>query len=159
MSDLSTPTPESSVWPWVSGAFGFLWLTTLLLWWQSNRLNSNKPVETAVKASTDTPNEKAARKRLKEAVSQGDPQQSRLALLSWAATRWPDNPPAGLSDIASRINNQAAAKALAQLDQALYSDQASGWDSSVLLGLLDQLASEDDPGLQDPKTELPPLYP
>ena len=71
---------------------------------------------------------------VQNACKTGDLKQCAAAIVAWARGQWPDNPPATLVAIASRVESPELAKDLHELDSALY----AGKSESVQL---DQLAN------------------
>lgn len=65
---------------------------------------------------------------LRRACAAGHPGAARGALLDWAVSRWPDDPPQSLPAIAARLSPEHRnAGALNDLDRHLYGSAGHGW--------------------------------
>ena len=94
---------------------------------------------------------------LQQACGENDPQASAKALLQWAATTWPEDPPLSLGVLAKRL--VAGADEVRELDQALYAAGSSAWQGDALWAVL-QNGLQASPGAAAAQDEvLAPLYP
>ncbi len=64
---------------------GVVWIITLIAWWRQRKPSS---VSTSPIDSTQLQNLRMARKVLKQACEQNNPQSVKQALLDWATIRW-----------------------------------------------------------------------
>jgi hypothetical protein len=121
---------------------------------QSNDNKAPHPIH-----SDDTASLTRSRHALRVACGKSDPQAATVALLDWAATTWPDQPPRSLGALAARV--QHGAGVLRELEAALYGADRQKWDgqalwkqfSDGLLGSKNRAASGNQPDTA------PPLYP
>lgn len=146
---------QNSIWPWLSIFFALLWLATMGMW----RLNKRHQSYNSLAPSASMRNKDSirdAKKLFRSACNANDPQMARRRLLKWAAVHWPDNPPAGLDDLARRFADPKVKAALAELDRSLYRDENHPWDGSCLIRLIHKLPQ--DKRQRREKTPLPDLY-
>ncbi len=145
---------SQTMWFWISLAFAVLWLLTLGLWWRNRRVSINREEQSVDQAKPENTNK--ARKQFLSACNKNDPKLARQALLRWAAILWPQSPPAGLNELALRLNNEEASDALNELDRALYQDKSVSWDGQELAQKIklfpEQVISSDK------EIKLPDLY-
>lgn len=146
------PPTTGHRWAWVSLVLGILWLSTLIAWWLSRRRTSPRPAE---KPAT-TPHMTEAREAFRQGCRENDPSAARRHLLEWAATVWPQDPPAGLRTLAKRLRDPALEALLAQLDRACYT--GGEWQGGRLLDALHTLSERAKPGAGD-TPHLAGLYP
>lgn len=146
---------HSSIWPWLSIFFALLWLATMGMWWRSKRHQSYAVLETLVSESNQE-DPRYARKHFQSACKANDPQIARRRLLEWAAIHWPDDPPAGLDDLACRFVDAKVRDVLAELDQTLYRGENQPWNGNQLASLITKLPQRDKQRYK--KTPLPDLY-
>jgi hypothetical protein len=129
------------VWPWVSLLFASLWLATLLLWWRGRGAVAERQPGKELQETRQT-HAAEARSRFLSACRANDAQQARRSLLEWAATHWPDAPPAGLGELARRLDDPQVVEALQGLDRSLYRGDSQGWVGSVLAQRLGKLPKQ-----------------
>ena len=67
---------------------------------------------------------------LEKACQHNDPQAAARALLQWAEARWPDEPPRNLGALARHLAK--GKEEIRDLERALYSVDADGWQGSAL---------------------------
>lgn len=148
-----TPAPIG-IWPWLSLLFALLWLATLIVWWRARRRAVvPRPIAGQSRIAQDAAQAKA---HFQAACRANDPSLARRSLLAWAAAHWSDDPPAGLDQLAQRLDEPQARKALSELDRLLYRGETQSWDGKVLAQLLIKLPK---PGrAPSAKTVLPDLY-
>ena len=121
---------------------------------QSNGNKTPHPIH-----SGDTASLTRSRHALRVACEKSDPQAATVALLDWAATTWPDQPPRSLGALAARV--QQGAGVLRELEAVLYGADRQEWNgqalwkqfSDGLLGSKNRAASGKQPDTA------PPLYP
>ena len=157
---LSMPGAETvskandTVWFWISLAFAALWLVTLGLWWRNRRAPMTPPEKNTRPINTENANK--ARKQFLSACRNNDPKLARQTLLQWAAMYWPQSPPAGLDDLALRLDNEEASAALTVLDSALYQNNGASWDGRKLAQAINKLPEQTRES--EEKVVLPGLY-
>jgi hypothetical protein len=132
-----------------------LWLLTLL-GWQRERQRNQVRVDSSVSVSmTDG---KAVRQVLRRACQRNDPQAAAQALLDWAETFRPQQPPTNLAELAALVSNDEAP--LRALDRALYAPTTGDWrGDSLWRAVKNGLKLKSLPEQQLDRTMLPPLYP
>ncbi len=145
---------SQTVWFWVSLVFAVLWLLTLGLWWRNRRAPINREEQGIDQAKPENTNK--ARKQFLSACNKNDPKLARQALLNWAAINWPKSPPAGLDELALRLNNEEAGAALNELDRVLYQDKSASWDGQKLAQAIKLLPDQTIDSNKEIK--LPDLY-
>ncbi len=99
-----------------------VWIITLIACWRQRKPSS---VSTSPIDSTQLQNLRMARKVLKQACEQNNPQSVKQALLDWATIRWDKIPIHNLGHIASQLNETKARAELRKLDRVLYTVQLS----------------------------------
>lgn len=133
----------SSLWKWLVAALVVLVLG-MLAWILklSNKLNAidhkpaNKPpVPRNLLSATE------ARKQLNQACKQNSPEAARQALLAWAETEWPENPPSGLENLSRRFRSETAQQAISNLEAVLYAGSQKKWDGKAFADAIPSLPS------------------
>jgi hypothetical protein len=105
------------------------------------------------------------RQRLQRACLAGDARDARAALLAWGRVAWRDDPPQGLAALARRLEGDAIARILADLDRVLYAGPAAAWDGVAAWPVLEPaLSAVERPSRQTRAATrstgaLPALYP
>lgn len=95
---------------------------------------------------------------IKQAAQKNDLKQLRQALLVWAQTRWPEDPPQGLTDIGQRIGSDRLRSQLAELDAALFRGNTDAdFDAKALVKELNQWRVSHR-SRSTPDSGLKPLY-
>ncbi len=149
------PPAYTGIWPWLSLLFALLWLTTLVVWWRGRR-PAGIPRPTPGQKSRTGEDAAKAKSRFQAACRANDPSQARRNLLVWAAAHWPDDPPAGLDQLAQRLGDPHAREALNELDRLLYRGEDQTWNGKALAQALTRLPKPDR--ATGAKTALPDLY-
>ena len=111
------------------------------------------------KADVTSVPRRATRAALRRACDTNDMAAAARALIDWAATQWPDDPPRNLGVLASRLDH--GREEVEALAEALYGAADIAWQGSGLWqvfdrGLQDHARSRKKPGKQ---SGLSPLYP
>lgn len=148
-------TPASSIpWPWISLALGLLWLSTLAAWWWQVRRSRTFDVPAVAPPRERPPDLRKAQ----AACRSNHPGDARRTLLDWARQRWPEAPPLGLKELASRAADPALSEALKDLDRACY--RGGDWNGETLARALGDIAARQnsDKG-KSAASDLAPLYP
>jgi len=120
--------PEKSVifervqfWQTISFVLLLCWFVTIFFWLRSRRqqmfVRQKKKMQTVEKSA-------ANREQIKKACLDNNPRQVQQAILDWAATTWPQNPPTNLRKLAAMLENNELKKAFADLEESLYSPAA-----------------------------------
>ena len=146
---------QAGMWVWISILFALLWLVTIGVWWLSKRRQSDIIPEISVD-KTNMENAYHARKQFQLACKANEPRMARHRLLEWAAIHWPDEPPSGLDNLASRIADPKVKSALAELDRSLYHGENHPWDGRQLANLMKKFPQRER--TLDGKTPLPDFY-
>jgi hypothetical protein len=95
---------------------------------------------------------------LRRACQRNDPQAAAQALLDWAETFRPQQPPTNLAELAALVSNDEAP--LRALDRALYAPTTGDWrGDSLWRAVKNGLKLKSLPEQQLDRTMLPPLYP
>ncbi|MEM9301398.1 MAG: BatD family protein [Pseudomonadota bacterium] len=143
-------------WQLAAGTFAALWLMTLVAWWRARGRAPAKRREVAPSPRADN-----HRRRLREACDAGDASLAAAALLGLA--READaHAPTSLGALGRRVTDPELARAIGELDRALYAPgQGHSWDAARLReaarGAL-ELAPLTE-ARPRPPAALPPLYP
>lgn len=147
--EIKTAAPTQSNWAWfVAALFAFAWILTLVLWgWQKTRKHSGRGQN------------KASLKALHKACIEGNPRNTRDALLKWAHFNWPDAPILNLTDL-SRLTQDASFKKQVQiLSEVLYKNQGkSMWRGDELWRSIQALKNSNNQ-TQKKTSALPPINP
>jgi hypothetical protein len=150
------PADGAGFWPWLSFAFLVAWLGTALLWWRQ-RHQRGVLVETRSSArEAEQPVYEIP--ELRRACQQNDAGACKSALLSLARQRWPEQPPASLGALASRVD-AAFAAAIDQLNRALYGRETIDWDGDRLLREAEHWLKSNSVTAASPTSPIPPLHP
>jgi hypothetical protein len=142
---------HTHLWLLVSIGLAMTWLITLVVWWRQ------RPVSTT-DLTQKRQNLRGARQALKRACVQNDPQQTKQALLEWAANRWRDIPMYNLGNIAAQLNDAEAKAGLRELDRVLYAPQELAWDGKAFWRLMSKNMGKASTGKVE-NSPLPDIYP
>jgi hypothetical protein len=164
----STELPSAGgavdLWPWLSLVLGLGWLLTLgWIFWRGRRF-PNAAARGGREIESPSGSARAALAAVRQACARGDALGAREALLAWGASRWPRQPPTGLTALAERLGGGEAASVLAALDRALYAPvqggQHPGWDGDTAWSRLEPiLRAKSRAGDTPDSGPLPLLYP
>lgn len=146
---------QTSIWPWLSILFALLWLATMGMWRLSKRHQSHDNLAPSA-GICNQESIREAKKLFQSACKANDPMMARRRLLEWAASHWPDDPPAGLDDLARRFVDPRVKAALEELDRSLFRDENHQWSGSQLINLINKLPQCARQHYK--KTTLPDLY-
>lgn len=148
-------------WQWLAAGLGLAWLITLYLLWQERRKHRHTDGIRPYSGRKDGRGKPDIyKKRFRAACMTNDAGEARSELLKWAATVWPENPPAGLWELSERIPDTEAAEELRRLEKLLYSKTPGKWENGHRLASLLRKLPESNrhDGHGTVKTSLPPLY-
>ena len=153
-----------NVWLWTSIFLGTAWFITLyFLFLEKKRRHTPENIgeDTSYAREKDSRAARKFRKEFRHACQRGDAWQAKRALIKWASATWPENPPAGLEDLARRFKNKEASKELKTLNSALYAGTEQAWDRGSKLAEIIRELPKDRHGrkLKTHPDRLPPLYP
>ena len=130
--DVSPGTSETKIiehvsagfWPWISAGLALGWVLSALWWWRSR--------QTMEREKTIVRQPVANFKAVRKACQRNDARASKAALLDWARTRWPQQPPTSLGGIAMHVD-EAFANAISRLNRVLYAEGDTDWQGAELL--------------------------
>ncbi len=153
----------STVYMWTTFAFALAWLITALLLIHErckNGSNKRRP-ENIGKAPGQKERIRQIRREFHQACRNNDAVRAKNALLKWAAAAYPEDPPAGLSELARRLGNSEAAQELERLNRVLYHTSTQAWDRGPILEKIirDMPVANRKMKHTSCATSLPPLYP
>jgi len=148
----------SSIWIGVSGLLFILWCVTLYFLWIEKK---NKEQKASSKESI--PEHNSARKKLnaiEKACHENNIATAHTALLTWAKTRWPENPPQNLAALATHSDQSDVLSELQNMDRILYSTtEKTSWDGQQFLNTTRPLLTQKTPrNNKSTINTLPPLY-
>lgn len=144
-------------WPWLSLLFVLGWLATAVLWWRHSRKREPAAEPQLPQREPDDRPSKAFRD-FERACQGNDAGACKTRLLSLAKSRWPDQPPASLGALASRVDS-AFADAIDTLNRALYSQDSLDWDGARLLREAEHWFKSKPVSGASQKSPIPPLHP
>lgn len=151
---------DPGFWPYITAAFAFAWLVTLvmtfLIWRRVDKSPavSNKPMHHVQQGST-----KKAMTELKQACSSNNPVAAKQAILDWARVIWPDISPRNLEQIAALLHDSTIKQAFADLAQLLYKGGGSDWDGKRFWENVSSRMRQPKITKQKSHKSLPDLYP
>ncbi|VAX05959.1 hypothetical protein MNBD_GAMMA26-644 [hydrothermal vent metagenome] len=122
---------EHSMYRWLSLFLSLGWLSTAIAWWWLRKRYNTQPEIIETEPSHTLKSRQQCLADLKHACQTNHPQAARTAILDWGATQWVNSPPQGLTDIASRLDGQAAQQ-IQLLEQTLYAKDSSTWEGGDL---------------------------
>lgn len=131
-SHAATDDSDSLFQPWriTSFALALLWLSTVWLWLRDRR---RELVDVPLSAQPSKHQSRAvARALLGQACKRGDLAATRDAVLTLAASRWPQDPPRSLATTATRVDGLAR-DALLDLEARLYGTLSGSWNGQTFL--------------------------
>jgi len=131
-----------------------LWLITLYVLLQSKRSSA---AAKKVKPVNDKARQKAALKQLQTACQKNQPAAVRDALTQWAKTRWPQDPPNNLDDIAMRLPVEAS-RHINHLSTSLYGQGKDDWDAHAIWQAIKGFPATSDNTSNTNDDALEPLY-
>lgn len=117
-------------WRYVSVALALLWLLTVWLWVRDRRRHhAASPLPTQpIKHQSRA----VARTLLQQACKRADLAATRDAVLTLAASRWPQDPPRTLAATAAHVDG-VARDALLDLEARLYGNPSGSWNAQTFL--------------------------
>jgi hypothetical protein len=125
---LASGDPPARYWPWVVALLGLGWLTTLVVWLSGRRRKTAPPPPPPPSEEpTSAYQESEWIGALEKSYHASDAGAARSALLGWARSMWPENPPSNLSRLAQRCPEPLRQEVI-RLDNALYSPEPHVWN-------------------------------
>jgi len=143
-------------WPWLSMLLVMGWLATVILWWRQRHKREPALEPQAPHREPERPNE--AFREFKRACRDKDAGACKATLLKLAKNRWPDQPPASLRALATRVDS-AFAEAIDTLNRALYGQETVDWDSGRLLREAEQWLKSNPVSTATQTSPIQPLHP
>ncbi len=153
----------SNIYMWTTLAFALAWLITILFLIHERYKNGSN--ERRIKATGKAVGQKERIRQIKrefhQACRNNDAVRAKNALLKWAAAAYPEDPPAGLSELARRLGDSEAAQELERLNRVLYHTSKQAWDRGPILEkvIRDMPVANHRMKHVSCATSLPPLYP
>lgn len=142
------PSKGLYFWPLMTGIVSILWLTTLYLFWKSQRSPKTPSKDVLVQPEANL-------KTVKQACRSNQPVAARVAILNWAQQTW-QAPFVSLEQVALKFDDTSIQTALNELDYTLYSQAGnSAWQGEYLW----QLLKNYKPNKCINKTNIAPLFP
>ena len=127
----ATAPASAGYWPWLAAFFGCAWLATLaVLIWQ--RRSGHAADGRGQDNHGQTARSQAvAYRALKRACDSNDAHAARDALLSWAAANKGPAAAHSLGEVANRMGDENASRAVMELDKKLYARGSDDWAGSA----------------------------
>ena len=97
-------------------------------------------------------------REFKRACRHNDAGACKIALLKLAKNHWPDQPPASLGALATRVDS-AFADAIDTLNRTLYGQGTIDWDGAQLLCEVERWLKSDPLSTATQTSPIPPLHP
>ncbi len=144
-------SPDISTWQWLTCILAVAWIITLVYLLKNRR----KPEPETPQAHSADSNE--ARKALKQACRDNDPQRAKTALLQWARTRPAGRPVASLGDL-EKYSNEKLAGEIRKLSRQLYSRTTNDWRGEPLWQAFLQENKAAATGTSPKRGNLEPLF-
>jgi hypothetical protein len=124
-----------SPWAWISLVVSLLWVGTSLAWWYSRRCQPRAaPGDITPPANAATIPAAQAFKAFHKACQENKAQAARAALLNWATSLRPEQPPQGLKALAHVLDDPELVAGLRHLDRCCYA--GGEWDGKSLAKIL-----------------------
>ncbi|MEJ2449542.1 MAG: BatD family protein [Gammaproteobacteria bacterium] len=121
---------RENIWMILAIIFAIAWLITAWLLWRQRKPQQDIKSDNVARRQSTEP---TGLRHVQLACRQNDPRAVRHALLSWARTRWPDNPPLSLGAMAQLLQDETLCEQIEKLDKALYNPQGASWHAENLL--------------------------
>lgn len=144
--DVPVPMPSGGggYWPWLALGLAVGWFATGLAWLMSRRRAQRR--EDEPRRGAPSLDVATAFRELTKACRGDDPVAARDALLIWGRARWPKQPPAGLKELAARVDGRLAEK-IRELERLVYGpDSGLRWYGEELWRALQQQSAAPDNG-------------
>ena len=147
----------TQLWQGISAMLLIAWLITVLFWRKALRRQTAGVKERDLQAEKK---QTINRETIKKACRDNNPRAAHQAILGWAATSWPQNPPQNLKTVASNLKNPELDDIFASLEKTLYSPDGQTWDGHDFWQTVAKNLQKKAPTKpsQERKKGLPPLY-
>jgi len=119
-NSVETVASGDPAWRWLTLAVLLGWALTAFAWWRERRRGARRPVAAEAASVATGPDVRKALDVVRESERSDSPARLAAAVLGWARTRWPQQPPSSLPALAARLPDTSTATALLALDNALY---------------------------------------
>jgi len=149
-----SPEPASSYWPWISLALGAGWLITLLAWWFKR--GKSRPVDSTLEVTA--PSLKKLTTAVYRSCKLNQASSCKDALIEWGRARYPAQSINSLGDLAQHCNARLG-DAIKQLNNALYGNNATHWNSQSLVEAFKAQQKSAGRKPAEKPSSLQPLYP
>lgn len=159
-SSLNLPMQENGLpqyWIWLTAGFLLIWLITLGLWWAHVKRLKSGLIDTSNSVLRTTQSEQSIWKKLDNALSKSDPQDTQKYLAQWLAAFSGDKQ-ASLSQSLTKLGNANLTQATNTLLAARYAKTKTPWQGQELQKIL-RILRKQGRSTQPEKHELAPLYP
>ena len=157
--EVSAHSPSRNFFMWTSVILGTAWLITLMLLFRERRLRAGTRGHVRKNFPSGQASSRQFRKQFRDACRKNDPHAVKRTLLEWACSVWPEDPPAGLEDLAGRLTDERVREEIEALNRALYRGSGGSWSCGPGLSGLKELPDRNNSGKQRNESRLPPLYP
>ena len=153
---VDTGNETNSFWVWLSLFLALGWVLSILLWWLGRRAFARlrpEPPDVAVI------NLRKAKRRLKQACTDNNAQETRVAILNWANCIDPDQQFSRPGQIAQYFGEPLKGH-IDGLNQRLYSQSAADWEGRALWEACESIAPiVNRPDASELNSRLQPLNP
>lgn len=133
------------------------WLVTLYLLIQARRQLAAQAETRRQVGEVEAKREREGFTVLVKACRDDDPGRARLALLAWAKLRWPREAVRTAADLERLFPGVGLAEQLADIDRAIYGQNAKSWQGADLLAVAEMARKARGAGVGK-DSALPPLY-
>lgn len=149
---------QTQTWVWASLTLGLLLAGTLggRAWARQRHRSRGRAGPPARASKTRALSAAAARRAFRRACRSNASLRARAALIAWACSTRPQEPPAGLNALARRLGRTSVTPLLRDLDRACLCGTA--WSGEALARALPTLAGEIDGQPMEANRALPQLY-
>lgn len=150
---------DSGYWSLVAFALGLGWLLTALAWvYQLKKTRVGQEGIDIVSSSADL-SLKEAKKQLKVACDQNDPNLAKQALLAWGNAAWPENKTRSLLSVGEYLQDSIIIQSVIDLDEVLYSHVDLAWNGEKFWNDVGERLKKPRYNKKSNLKSLPGLYP
>jgi len=151
---LTITNTDEPYWKWSSLFFALAWLLTLILYIKKSGTDKPQKKNTAQNTAASV---KTATSKVERYAKAGNAHETRTALIDWAKIFYNDKNVTNITQITEHCSLQLA-QSIKQLNQALYSSEAAGWQGSDLLVAFKNEQSSRHIQAETHASALKPLY-
>jgi len=144
---------QQNYWPYLALFLLVAWLGTAMLWLRRHQKNNQMHDE-----EQNNPTLRQLKKRLQQSCMANDARATRIALLAFAAQRWPEQRMHSIAAIGKYLNDKALKSAIADLETALYGRQNRIWHGEILWHALQTVLTKRRKKFSGKASQLPNLY-